>query len=85
MWFAGVSAAGRVFLTYQLSSAAMDFFDDDHLLFTFRTGGLLKRAPGDPRGRRSGDPGSGAGSGDGEGRAAGAVADARSLAVSVAV
>ena len=43
----GYRPPGAFYLTYQLSSAAMGFFDDDHLLFTFRTGGLLKREPGD--------------------------------------
>jgi hypothetical protein len=46
----GYRPPGAFYLTYRLSSAAMGFFDDDHLLFTFRTGGLLKRAPGDPLG-----------------------------------
>ncbi|HEX4005696.1 MAG TPA: hypothetical protein VHX60_05950 [Acidobacteriaceae bacterium] len=34
------------YLTYKLSSASLGFFDNDHLLFTFRVGGLLKRLPG---------------------------------------
>jgi hypothetical protein len=44
----GYKAPGAFYLTYKLSSAAMGFFDDDHLLFTFRKGGLLQRAPNDP-------------------------------------
>jgi hypothetical protein len=46
----GYRPPGAFYLTYRLSSAAIGFFDDDHLLFTFRMGGLLKRAPGDPQG-----------------------------------
>jgi hypothetical protein len=38
------------YLTYRLSSATVGFFDDDHLLFTFRVGGLLKRSPEDQTG-----------------------------------
>lgn len=44
----GYKPPGAFYLTYHLSSAAMGFFDDDHLLFTFRVGGLMKRLPGDP-------------------------------------
>ncbi len=43
----GYVAPGSFYLTYRLSSAAMGFLDDDHLLFTFRIGGLLKRLPSD--------------------------------------
>ena len=46
----GYRPPGAFYLTYQLSSAAMGFFDDDHLLFTFRMGGLMKRTPDDPAG-----------------------------------
>ena len=46
----GYRAPGAFYMTYRLSSAAMGFFDDDHLLFTFRMGGLLKRSPGDSPG-----------------------------------
>ncbi len=46
----GYKPPGAFYLTYHLSSAAMGFFDDDHLLFTFRIGGLLTRVPGDPAG-----------------------------------
>ena len=38
------------FLTYRLSSASLGFFDDNHLLFTFRVGGLLTRLPSDREG-----------------------------------
>jgi hypothetical protein len=44
----GYKAPGAFYLTFKLSSAAVGFFDDDHLLFTFRKGGLLRRAPNDP-------------------------------------
>src|ERR1700684_3167193 len=44
----GYKAPGTFYLTYRLSSAALGFFDNDHLLFTFRVGGLLARTPNDP-------------------------------------
>lgn len=44
----GYLPPGSFYLTYRLSSAALGFFDEDHLLFTFRVGGLLKRSPDDP-------------------------------------
>jgi hypothetical protein len=43
----GYVPPGSFYLTYRLSSAALGFLDDDHLLFTFRVGGLLKRLPSD--------------------------------------
>ena len=43
----GYEPPGTFYMTYRLSSAALGFFDDDHLLFTFRVGGLLKRLPSD--------------------------------------
>lgn len=43
----GYAPPGSFYLTYRLSSAAMGFLDNDHLLFTFRVGGLLKRLPSD--------------------------------------
>ncbi len=43
----GYKPPGTFYMTYRLSSAALGFFDDDHLLFTFRVGGLLKRLPGE--------------------------------------
>jgi len=46
----GFRPPGAFYLTYRLSSAALGFFDDDHLLFTFRVGGLLKRVPDDAPG-----------------------------------
>ncbi|MGD0368147.1 MAG: hypothetical protein ABSA94_11885 [Acidobacteriaceae bacterium] len=44
----GYLPPGGFYLTYRLSSAALGFFDDDHLMFTFRVGGLLNRVPNDP-------------------------------------
>jgi hypothetical protein len=44
----GYQPPGAFYLTYRLSSAALGFFDDDHLLFTFHVGGLLRREPNDP-------------------------------------
>ncbi|MGA8530780.1 MAG: hypothetical protein WB622_13765 [Acidobacteriaceae bacterium] len=46
----GYMPPGSFYLTYRLSSAAMGFLDNDHLLFTFRVGGLLKRLPSDQLG-----------------------------------
>lgn len=46
----GYMPPSAFYVTYRLSSAALGFFDKDHLLFTFRVGGLLKREPGDPDG-----------------------------------
>ena len=46
----GYLPPGSFYLTYRLSSEALGFFDNDHLLFTFRVGGLLKRLPNDPAG-----------------------------------
>lgn len=46
----GYQPPGAFYITYRLSSAAMGFFDDDHLLFTFQVSGLLKRLPDDPGG-----------------------------------
>lgn len=43
----GYLPPGAFFLTYRLSSATLGFFDDDHLLFTFHVGGLLRRLPSD--------------------------------------
>ena len=43
----GYEPPPRFYLTYRMSSATLGFFDDDHLLFTFRVGGLLKRSPDD--------------------------------------
>jgi len=44
----GYKPPGTFYLTYKLSSSAMGFFDNEHLLFTFRVGGLLQREPNDP-------------------------------------
>lgn len=46
----GYMPPGDFYLTYRLSSAALGFFDDHHLLFTFRRSGLLRRVPGDQDG-----------------------------------
>lgn len=46
----GYQPPGAFYITYRLSSAAMGFFDDDHLLFTFQASGLMKRLPGDQGG-----------------------------------
>ncbi|HTW50037.1 MAG TPA: hypothetical protein VMD92_18915 [Acidobacteriaceae bacterium] len=43
----GYVPPGAFYLTYRLSSATLHFIDDDHLLFTFRIGGLLRRLPSD--------------------------------------
>lgn len=43
----GYVAPGAFYLTYRLSSTTLHFIDDDHLLFTFRVGGLLRRVPSD--------------------------------------
>lgn len=43
----GYAPPGSFYLTYRLSSAALGFLDNDHLLFTFRIAGLLRRQPGD--------------------------------------
>lgn len=43
----GFSAPSAFYLTYRMSSASLGFFDNDHLLFTFRVGGLLRRLPSD--------------------------------------
>lgn len=46
----GYMPPSTFYLSDRLSSQALDFFDDDHLLFTFRVGGLLKRLPSDRQG-----------------------------------
>lgn len=43
----GYTPPGAFYLTYRLSSATLHFIDDNHLLFTFRVGGLLRRLPSD--------------------------------------
>lgn len=45
----GYVAPSRFYLVARLSSATLDFIDKDHLLFTFREGGLLQRLPSDPK------------------------------------
>lgn len=44
----GYSPPSAAYLSYRFSSASLGFLDGDHLLFTFRTAGLLKRLPDDP-------------------------------------
>ena len=46
----GYMPPSTFYLSDRLSSQALDFFDDDHLLFSFRVGGLLKRLPSDRQG-----------------------------------
>jgi len=41
----GYSAPSSFYLTSRLSSVSLDFIDKDHLLFTFRVPGLMKRMP----------------------------------------
>ncbi|HEY6447351.1 MAG TPA: hypothetical protein VIY53_12895 [Acidobacteriaceae bacterium] len=43
----GYTPPTAFYLSYRLSSASLGFLDDDHLLFTFRVGGLLRRMPSD--------------------------------------
>lgn len=43
----GYLPPGAFYITYRLSSAALGFFDDDRLLFTFQVTGLMQRLPGD--------------------------------------
>jgi hypothetical protein len=51
----GFAAQGNFYMTYRLSSASMGFLDNDHLLFTFRPSGLMKRIPGDDDGNEDQD------------------------------
>ncbi|HYK37896.1 hypothetical protein [Alloacidobacterium sp.] len=44
----GYIAPSSFYLTARLSSISLDFIDKDHLLFTFRMPGLMKRLPNDP-------------------------------------
>ena len=44
----GYLAPSSFYLTSRLSSISLDFIDKDHLLFTFRLPGLMKRMPDDP-------------------------------------
>ncbi|MBT9331132.1 hypothetical protein [Paracidobacterium acidisoli] len=46
----GFMPQGGFYMSYRLSSASLGFLDNDHLLFTFRPGGLMKRLPGDEDG-----------------------------------
>jgi hypothetical protein len=45
----GYTPPSRFYMVSRLASATLDFIDKDHLLFTFREGGLIPRLPGDPR------------------------------------
>jgi hypothetical protein len=45
----GYLAPSSFYLTSRLSSISLDFIDKDHLLFTFRLSGLMKRIPNDPQ------------------------------------
>lgn len=45
----GYQPPSTFYLTYRMSSATLGFIDDDHVLFTFRVSGLLKRMPQDYR------------------------------------
>jgi hypothetical protein len=44
----GYVAPSSFYLTSRLSSISLDFIDKDHLLFTFRTPGLMQRLPNEP-------------------------------------
>ena len=44
----GYMAPSSFYLTARLSSISLDFIDKDHLLFTFRLPGLMKRLPDEP-------------------------------------
>src|ERR1700760_3267478 len=44
----GYVAPSSFYLTARLSSVSLDFIDKDHLLFTFRLPGLMKRLPDEP-------------------------------------
>jgi hypothetical protein len=44
----GYVAPNSFYLTSRLSSISLDFIDKDHLLFTFRLPGLMKRLPDEP-------------------------------------
>jgi hypothetical protein len=46
----GYLAPNSFYLTYRFSSASLSFLNDDHLLFTFRAFGLLRRLRSDQRG-----------------------------------
>lgn len=39
-------APNRVYLGHRYTMASLDFLDDNHLLFTFRVPGLIRRVPG---------------------------------------
>lgn len=46
----GYVAPSRAYLSFRYSNTTLDFIDNDHLLFTFRDAGLIRRMPDDPPG-----------------------------------
>src|SRR5580698_10405646 len=44
----GYMPPSKFYLAARLACATLDFIDSDHLLFTFREGGLIPRLPDDP-------------------------------------
>lgn len=44
----GYIAPSDAYMTYRMALATVDFIDNDHLLFTFHSSGLMRRIPGDP-------------------------------------
>jgi hypothetical protein len=44
----GYAPPSRFYMVYRHSSTTLNFIDKEHLLFTFRSGRLLSRLPGDP-------------------------------------
>jgi hypothetical protein len=44
----GYTPPSRAYLSYRYSTTTLDFIDNDHLLFTFRDTGLMRRIPDDP-------------------------------------
>jgi hypothetical protein len=51
----GFASPGPVYTWQRSTMASLDFLDDDHLLFTFRVPGLLKRDPNYGSGQDSGE------------------------------
>ena len=41
------TAPNPIYLGHRFTMASLDFLDEDHLLFTFRVPGLIRRAPGE--------------------------------------
>jgi hypothetical protein len=44
----GYAPPSKFYMVYRHSSTTLNFIDKEHLLFTFRSGRLLSRLPGDP-------------------------------------